>query len=337
MTLDEKIAQTLAVWQQKRMLVDASGNFDPSKAAAVLKDGIGQITRVSDGIEHGRRRVAARDGGVRQRDSEVGDRAHAARHSGDVPRGGAARPGGHEGHELPGANRRSASTWDPALVERVFTVAAREARSRGAQQVLAPVIDLARDPRWGRTEETYGEDPHPRQRDRPGGHPRLQGPMPALTPGHVFATAKHYAGARPHEGGINTAPTQVPERELREELLWPFERAITEGDVAAVMPSYNEIDGVPSHAKRVAAQTRPAQGVGLPGHHRLRLQRDRAARRAPPRRRIDGRGRAKLAIEAGVDFEMPDRGAYLTLADQVKAGQLDERLVDAAAGAHAAR
>ena len=71
-----------------------------------------------------------------------------------------------------------ASTWDPALVERMFTVAAREARARGAQQVLSPVLDLARDPRWGRTEETYGEDPHLVSRDRAGGDSRLPGARP---------------------------------------------------------------------------------------------------------------------------------------------------------------
>ena len=111
----------------------------------------------------------------------------------------------------------------------MFTVAAREARARGAQQVLSPVLDLARDPRWGRTEETYGEDPHLVSEIGLAAIRGYQGPMPALTPGHVFATAKHFAAHGPHEGGINTAPTQVPERELREELLWPFERAIREG------------------------------------------------------------------------------------------------------------
>src|SRR5260221_11460276 len=84
-----------------------------------------------------------------------------------------------------------ASTWDPALLERVMTVAAREARARGVQQVLAPVIDLARDPRWGRTEETYGEDTYLVTRLGVGAIRGYQGKTLPLADGRVFATAKH--------------------------------------------------------------------------------------------------------------------------------------------------
>jgi beta-glucosidase len=159
MTLDEKVAQTLAVWQQKRMLVDASGNFDPSKAAAVLKDGIGQITRVSDGIEHGRR-LSPREtvefaNAIQKWVLEHTRLGVPVMFHEEAVHGLAATKGTNFPVPI-----GLASTWDTSLIEKVFTVAAREARSRGAQQVLAPVIDLARDPRWGRTEETYGEDPY---------------------------------------------------------------------------------------------------------------------------------------------------------------------------------
>ena len=330
MTLDEKVAQTLAVWQQKRMLVDASGNFDPSKAAAVLKDGIGQITRVSDGIEHGRR-LSPREtvefaNAIQKWVIEHTRLGIPVMFHEEALHGLAATKGTNFPVPI-----GLASTWDPALVEKVFTVAAREARSRGAQQVLSPVIDLARDPRWGRTEETYGEDPHLVSEIGLAAIRGYQGPMPALTPGHVFATAKHYAAHGPHEGGINTAPTQVPERELREELLWPFERAIKEGQIASVMPSYNEIDGVPSTASaflldRVLRQEWGFQGMIVSDYN--------AIEQLAERHHVAGSmaEAARLAISVGVDLEMPDRRAYLTLADQVKAGQLDERLVDAAAG-----
>jgi len=330
MTLDEKVAQTLAVWQQKRMLVDASSNFDPSKAAAVLKDGIGQITRVSDGIEHGRR-LSPREtvefaNAIQKWVIEHTRLGIPVMFHEEALHGLAATKGTNFPVPI-----GLASTWDPALVEKVFTVAAREARSRGAQQVLSPVIDLARDPRWGRTEETYGEDPHLVSEIGLAAIRGYQGPMPTLTPGHVFATAKHYAAHGPNEGGINTAPTQVPERELREELLWPFERAITEGQVASVMPSYNEIDGVPSTASaflldRVLRKEWGFQGMIVSDYN--------AIEQLAERHHVAGSmaEAAKLAISVGVDLEMPDRRAYLTLADQVKAGQLDERLVDAAAG-----
>src|SRR3954451_19417400 len=329
MTLEEKVAQTLAVWQQKRQIADANGNFDPSKAAPILQNGIGQITRVSDGVERGGKRRGPR---------EAAEFVNAIQHwvmdhtrlqipvmfHEEALHGLAAIKGTN--FPVPIA---LASSWDPSLVERVMTVAAREARARGAQQVLSPVIDLARDPRWGRTEETYGEDPHLVAELGLAAIRGYQGPGPALTPGHVFATAKHFAAHGPNEGGINTAPTQVPERELREELLWPFERAILEGHVMSVMPSYNEVDGVPSTAsqfllQRVLRQEWGFQGFVVSDYNAIEQLANRhkvAASLAEA---------AKLAISAGVDLELPDRQAYLTLIEEVKAGRLDERLVDAA-------
>ena len=156
-----------------------------------------------------------------------------------------------------------------------------------------------------------------------------QGPGPGLTPGHVFATAKHFAAHGPNEGGINTAPTQVPERELREELLWPFERAIREGHVAAVMPSYNEIDGVPSTASRflldkVLRQEWEFQGLVVSDYNAIEQLADRhgiAASMAEA---------AALALAAGVDLELPDRKANLTIVEEVRAGRLDAQLLDRA-------
>jgi beta-glucosidase len=330
MTLEEKVAQTLAVWQQKRQLADANGNFDPAKAPAILQHGIGQITRVSDGVERGGKRRSPR---------ETAEFVNAIQHwvmehtrlqvpvmfHEEALHGLAAMKGTN--FPVPIA---LASSWDPSLVERVMTVAAREARARGAQQVLSPVVDLARDPRWGRTEETYGEDPHLAAEMGLAAVRGYQGPGPNLTPGHVFATMKHFAGHGPHEGGINTAPTQVPERELREELLWPFERLVKEGHVMSVMPSYNEIDGVPSHAsqfllRRVLRQEWGFEGFVVADYNAIEQLADR--------HKIAGsmNDAARLAISAGVDLELPDRRAYLTLVDEVQAGRLDERLVTDAA------
>jgi beta-glucosidase len=330
MTLEEKVAQTLAVWQQKRQLADADGNFDPAKAPAILQHGIGQITRVSDGVERGGKRRSPR---------ETAEFVNAIQHwvmehtrlqvpvmfHEEALHGLAAMKGTN--FPVPIA---LASSWDPSLVERVMTVAAREARARGAQQVLSPVVDLARDPRWGRTEETYGEDPHLAAEMGLAAVRGYQGPGPSLTPGHVFATMKHFAGHGPHEGGINTAPTQVPERELREELLWPFERLVKEGHVMSVMPSYNEIDGIPSHAsqfllRRVLRQEWGFEGFVVADYNAIEQLADR--------HKIAGsmNDAARLAITAGVDLELPDRRAYLTLVDEVQAGRLDERLVTDAA------
>jgi len=330
MTLEEKVAQTLAVWQQKRQIADANGIFDAAKAAPILQHGIGQITRVSDGIERGGKRRGPREAAefvnaIQRWVMEHTRLGVPVMFHEEALHGLAAAKGTN--FPVPIA---LASSWDPALVERVMTVAAREARARGAQQVLSPVLDLARDPRWGRTEETYGEDPHLVGEIGLAAIRGYQGQGPALTPGHVFATAKHFAAHGPHEGGINTAPTQVPERLLREELLWPFERAIVEGKVLSVMPSYNELDGVPSHAsqfllRRVLRQEWGFQGFVVADYNAIEQLADR--------HKVAGsmNEAARLAIAAGVDLELPDRRAYLTLVEDVKAGLLEERLVTEAA------
>jgi beta-glucosidase len=330
MTLEEKVAQTLAVWQQKRTLVDANGQFDAAKAQPVLLHGIGQVTRPSDGVDRGGKRRSPREtveltNAIQKWVLEHTRLAIPVMFHEEALHGLAAQKGTN--FPVPIA---LASSWDPSLIERIMTVAAREARARGSQQVLSPVIDLARDPRWGRTEETYGEDPHLVAEMGLAAIRGYQGPGPALTPGHVFATAKHFAAHGPNEGGINTAPTQVPERELREELLWPFERAIKEARVMSVMPSYNEVDGVPSTASQFLLQRVLRQEWGFQG---FVVSDYNAIEQLANRHKVAGSmaEAAKLALSAGVDLELPDRQAYSTLVDEVKGGRIDERLVTEAA------
>ena len=138
MTLEEKVAQTLAVWQQKRQLVDANGAFDPAKAGSVLQYGIGQITRPSDGVDRGgKRRNAPGNGRTRQRDSAMGHRAHAAGHPGNVPRGGAPRSRGGERHELSRADRARQARGIPRSSSACSRRGAGGARARRAAGALA--------------------------------------------------------------------------------------------------------------------------------------------------------------------------------------------------------
>ncbi len=143
-----------------------------------------------------------------------------------------------------------ASAWDAELHERIFQTVAREMRARGAHYVLSPVLDLARDPRWGRTEETYGEDPFLVSRLGVAAVRGLQGERFSGHPEHVLATAKHFAAHGQPEGGTNCAPANYAERTLREEFFAPFEAVVREGGIGTVMASYNEINGVPSHINR---------------------------------------------------------------------------------------
>src|ERR1035437_7102306 len=141
-----------------------------------------------------------------------------------------------------------ACSWNPALYEQVYTVAALEMRSRGTHHVLSPVIDVCRDPRWGRVEETYGEDPYLNGVLGTAAVKGFQGSASGvITPGHVAATLKHFCGHGQPEGGINKGPANYSERVLREFHFPPFKAVIENAHPVAVMPSYNEIDGKPSH------------------------------------------------------------------------------------------
>jgi len=140
-----------------------------------------------------------------------------------------------------------ASTWDPELVRQVYAAAADEMDSSGVNQAFTPVLDLARDPRWGRTEETFGEDPFLVSRMGVAAIQGLQGTSFLIDRHHVLATAKHFAVHGQPEGGRNTAPGNYSERVIRESFLVPFQAAVQEAHVGSIMASYNEIDGIPSH------------------------------------------------------------------------------------------
>ena len=249
MTLEEKVAQMEGAWENrqffsdpKALFVDPDGNFLPERAAVLLKLGLGEISRPSE--KRGPRQMANYTNTV-QKWVKENTRLGIPVLFHDECLHGHVAPGGTS---YPQAIALS-STWDPALVQNVFTATAAEARARGAHHCLAPVLDLARDPRWGRTEETYGEDPYLVSRIGLAAILGLQGTGP-LDGSHVMATAKHFAVHGQPEGGTNVAPGNYSERVVREYFLKPFETAVKDGHVQTVMASYNEIDGIPSHSNK---------------------------------------------------------------------------------------
>ena len=222
-----------------------------------------------------------------------------------------------------------ASSWDPDFINKVFTAGALETRARGSHQVLGPNLDVAREPRWGRTDETYGEDPYLVSRMAVAVVKALQGPGPMIEGDHIIATAKHFAAHGQPEGGTNIAPANYSERILREVFLPSFEAAVKEAGILSVMPSYNEIDGVPSHANkwllrkccaRSGAFRVPWFLITTP-FHRCRICTTWPADKAEA---------AKLAIEAGVDIELPDPDSYPLLLQLVKDGKVSEATIDQA-------
>jgi beta-glucosidase len=222
-----------------------------------------------------------------------------------------------------------ASTWDPELVHQVFTAAGDEAGSRGVGQVFSPVLDIARDPRWGRTEETYGEDPYLASRMGVAAITGLQGDSWLIDRHHAMATAKHFAVHGQPEGGTNTAPGNYSERIIRENFLVPFQAAVQEAAVGSVMASYNEIDGVPSHVNhwlldRVLRQEWGFRGFVTSDGDGLQMlvsTHHVAANKAEA---------ARLSLAAGVDFDLSDGSVFRTFLRQVKQGTVPLSEVDRA-------
>jgi beta-glucosidase len=328
MTLEEKIAQLTCLWgtrpqvnPQTNFATDR-GDFSPDKAAEVMKDGIGQIARQRE--QKGPREGALFANAVQKwliENTRLGIPAilHDEILHGHMAKGSTSFP-------QPIA---LATTWDPEFIGRVFTAGALETRARGSHQVLGPNLDLGREPRWGRTEETYGEDPYLTSRMAVAIVKALQGSGPTIDENHVIATAKHFTAHGQPESGTNIAPANFSERTLREYFLPSFKAAVTEAGIMSVMPSYNEIDGVPSHANRWLLQTLLREEWGFEGHvvsdyYGIPQMADLHHVAA------DKSATAKLAIEAGVDTELPDPDSYPTLLQLVKEGQVSEATIDRA-------
>ncbi|HEY0412855.1 MAG TPA: glycoside hydrolase family 3 N-terminal domain-containing protein [Allosphingosinicella sp.] len=333
MTLEEKVAQILTVWEHKDRIQTPDGTFSPEKASQAFPNGIGQIARPSDkrGVTAANAGAAgAAAGSVGRSARETADYVNAAQRwavehtrlgipilmheealHGYVARGATSFP------QAIGL----ASTWDPELLTRVFGIASREMRARGATLALAPVVDVARDPRWGRIEETYGEDPYLVSEMGLAAIRGFQGTTLPLARDKVFVTLKHLTGHGQPENGTNVGPASLGERELRTDFFPPFERAVRTLPVRSVMASYNEIDGIPSHANRWLLTDVLRSEWGFKGA----VVSDYFAIREMVGRHhmfTDIRDAAVRALDAGVDAETPDGEAYATLPELVRAGRV---------------
>jgi beta-glucosidase len=334
MTLEEKLAQIDSAWENRAFqreaqpfIVDEKGVFLPDAAKITLKNGIGQVSRPSEnpGGNGGPREMAELTNAIQKWVKENTRLGIPVMFHEECLHGHAAP----KGTAFPAAIGL-ASTWDEALIHDVFSSVASEVRARGVQQCLAPVLDLARDPRWGRTEETYGEDPYLVMHIGLAAIHGFQGDGPWIDKAHVMATAKHFAVHGQPEGGTNVGPGNYSERLVREYFLKPFEAAVKDGHVQTVMASYNEIDGIPSHSNKHLLDDILRHEWGFEGMvvsdyfgirelrtvHHIVAANDVAA---------------KLALESGVDIELPYAEAYPSLMEQVRQGKVSQALIDRAA------
>jgi beta-glucosidase len=340
MTLDEKVAQLETVWESKAKLQTPTGDFSPALASQNFPNGIGGFARPSDyrGVTQSNGAAGASGEAVNRDAHQTAEFVNAAQHwavehtrlgipilmheeslHGYVARGATSFP---QAIAL-------ASTWDPGLVTQVFSVAAREARARGATLVLAPVVDVARDPRWGRIEETYGEDPYLVTQMGLAAIRGFQGPTLPLPADKVFVTLKHFTGHGWPENGTNVGPAHLGERELREVFFPPFEAAVKTFPIQSLMASYNEIDGIPSHANSwllndVLRREWGYKGAVVSDYYGIRELVTRHHLYS------DVKDAADRTIHSGVDVETPDPEGYAKLPELVREGRVPMALIDQA-------
>ena len=322
MTLEEKVAQMLCLWGEKKLITDRVGRFSTDSAPKWFRIGIGRIERPQDG--HDARAEAEFVNAIQ-------------RWVRDSTRLGIPILFNEEAlHGLDALGATSfpqaialASTWNTDLVQRVFAATAAEARARGVHQVLAPVVDVARDPRWGRIEETYGEDPYLVARMGVAAVRGFQGLDSTIRAPHVFATLKHMTGHGQPESGTNVGPASIGERTLRDVFLYPFEMAVKQAGARSVMASYNEVDGIPSHANRWMLQDILRGEWGFDG---TVVSDWFAIQQLIDRHHVaaDDAEAARRALAAGVDIELPDPDTYQTLVEQVQQGTVSMELIDTA-------
>jgi beta-xylosidase len=325
MTLAEKVAQLGSIWQGAS--VDGDGvapmqdqfSEEQPPLDELIKNGLGQLTRV-----FGTRPVPAAAGvralaGLQARivaSSRFGIPAvaHEECLTGFAAWGAAIFP----------TPLSWGASFDPALVREMAAAFGATMRAGGVHQGLAPVLDVTRDYRWGRTEETIGEDPY---LVGTVGTAYVQG----LQSAGVQATLKHFAGYSASRAGRNMAPVSMGPREFADVILPPFEMAIRIGGARSVMPTYIDIDGVPASADpglltRLLREELGFDGLVVSDYFAvsfIQLQHRIAA---------DPAGAAALALAAGLDVELPNTRCFgEPLLAAVTAGDIPEQLIDRAA------
>lgn len=331
MSLEEKAAQMVCVWREKaKTLVDEDGKFDYAKAKAAFArgHGLGQVGRPSDaGSGKNAREMAQLTNAIQKFFVEESRLGIPVIFHEECLHGHAAVDGTSFPQPI-----ALAATFNPELVESLFSMTAREARLRGAHQALTPVVDVAREPRWGRVEETYGEDPYLVSRLGIAAVRGFQGNGTFRGKHHVIATLKHFVGHGQPESGMNCAPANVSLRVLRETFLFPFKEVLRHAGAISIMPSYNEVDGVPSHTNQwllgeVLRKEWGFQGFLVSDYFAIWElgYRPETHGHFVAKDKLDS---CVQAVRAGVNIELPDPDCYLHLAELVRKGVLGESELD---------
>ncbi len=317
MTVEEKVAQLGSLWIYE--IADDRG-LNRQWAQERMAHGLGQVTRLAGGSRLGPVETAHLANQIQRfliEETRLGIPAliHDECCSGFLANGAVSFP------QIIGL----ASTWMPELVEAMTRMIRQQMRVVGVHHGLAPVLDIARDPRWGRTEETFGEDPY---LTTVMGIAYIRGLQGEDWGDGVMATGKHFVGYSASEGGLNWAPAHITPRELREVYLAPFEAAVRAARLASIMPAYHEIDGEPcSSSRRLMTEIlRNEWGFdGLVVSDYMAIDQLRACHRLAR----DKAHAARLALEAGMDLELPSVDAYgSALVEAIHTGDIPLEWVD---------
>jgi beta-glucosidase len=324
MTVDEKIYQLVSCFPEYK--ADGNGSFVlGQKFQDLLKNGVGSIQYINSPLE------AKEDAILLNQSQKMA--VENTRLGIPLIIAGEALHGlvGHKGTSFPQAIGLAAS-WDTEMINKIYTHVAMETRSRGTNLVFSPLLDISRDARWGRQEETYGEDTYLVSQIGLAAINGFQGKNAALTINNVVSSPKHFAGYAQVEGGRNFAPTNITERQFREEILEPFRQVFTKAKCMGVMPSHSEIDGVPCHGSEELLTNILRQEWGFKGIVvsdwndvvRLELVHHVTANKTES---------ALMALKAGVNFDQPIGECYVLLKDGLKAKPeymkyLDQRVAE---------
>lgn len=325
MTLEEKIAQMHAFWlilsedgEHKPRYDSFTGSADASVLRQRMANGLGQISRPLgshsvDPVKGVRALNSLQKFLCEQTRLGIPAISHEETLVGLMVQGGTLFP----------SALAYGATWNPGLIEKVGEAIGREARSIGCHQALAPVLDVSRDVRWGRTEETFGEDPYLIGVMATRYVRGLQGKKRDL-----LATLKHYVGHSASEGARNHAPVSIGRRELNDIFMLPFEMAVKLANAGSVMPAYHDIDNEPCHASRHLLTEVLREQWGFDGlvvadyvgisllfqHHGIAA---------------DAAEAAAIAFNAGLDVELPGNDCASHLQTALDRGQIDIATIDA--------
>ncbi|MGA2491073.1 MAG: glycoside hydrolase family 3 N-terminal domain-containing protein [Anaerolineales bacterium] len=325
MTLDEKLAQLYSCWL--RDLLDDSRSLSNEKMEGLLALGIGQITRVGgssifDPVASAKAANTLQHFLLNRTRLGIPAIIHEECCSGYMALGGTVFP------QMIGL----AGTFQPEFAEKMTAVIRAQLRAVGAHQGLSPVLDVARDPRWGRLEETFGEDSTLVSQFGMAYVRGLQGK--SLKDGGIMATGKHFVGYSFSQAGMNCAPVHLGRRELMETYIAPFQAVIQQAGLHTIMNAYPELDGDVVAATPAILTDLLRGELGFEGlvvsdyaaiamiHSYHHLAMDKA-------------GAAALALHAGIDVELPSQDCYSEpLKQAIMAGKVQMDWVDTAVSRH---